>query len=31
MEWFLSNWDVVSLIITNILALFVKSPISKKE
>jgi hypothetical protein len=29
MEVILSNWDVIGLILTNIVALFVKSPIQK--
>jgi hypothetical protein len=29
MEVILANWDVIGLIITNIVALFVKSPIQK--
>jgi hypothetical protein len=27
----LTNWDVIALIITNILALFAKSPLEKKR
>jgi hypothetical protein len=29
MEVILSNWDVIGLILTNIAALFVKSPLQK--
>jgi hypothetical protein len=27
----LNNWDVVGLIITNVVALFLKSPLEKKQ
>jgi hypothetical protein len=29
MEVILANWDVIGLILTNIVALFVKSPLQK--
>lgn len=30
MQFLLDNWDTVSLLITNVIAYFVKSPLSKK-
>lgn len=30
MEWLLTHWDTITLIITNIAALFMKSPLAKE-
>jgi hypothetical protein len=30
-SYILQNWDILSLIVTNILALFVKSPLQRKK
>lgn len=31
LEFILENWDTISLLVTNVIAYFIKSPLQKKE
>jgi hypothetical protein len=31
LSWVTSNWEIITLIVTNIAALFVKPPLKKRE